>query len=167
MRTSPKPYFSFSSYSTPSKSHLKRWAAFKFPSRPTNGVEKNTNGIVGWRPAVWWKHFTLLAQIRIHIQYKYRPKYKSVVELLTLHYISEHPQQSSDRSVFSLGEPRHAMTRTKRAKRMTDWANVRMIKDGPVLMENENTLKIHHYHHVGNIFSFFLSFWRQWLFYDM
>ena len=76
---------------------------------------------------------------------------KFLVELLTLHYISKDPQQSSDRSVFSLGEPRHTTTSTKRAKRMTDWANVRMIKDGPVLMENENTH--HNQNHNRNIFS--------------
>ena len=53
--------------------------------------------------------------------------------------------------LFSLRERRHTMTRTKRAKRMTDWANVRMIKDGTVLMENENTQN--NQNHSENIFS--------------
>ena len=64
--------FSFDGH--PSSSHLKRWpAAFKFPSSRPNGVEKNTNGIVRWRPAVWWNHCTinctvLQTQIQIWIR---------------------------------------------------------------------------------------------------
>ena len=91
-----------------------------------------------WQYAVYGHLKTLNQSITLsELHFIHKTQYSCDRKAFLFFYKLRH---SSDRSVL-LDKLQQTKGRRKRAKRMMDWANVRMIKDGCVYIENENKQK--------------------------